>query len=376
MAITVGDRVITLRLQRQSHYGELVERYINYNGSKLDLSESEFNDFLSKMPSLWNSDKDKLIYFVLFEDKSYLAQRYKEVYNFGTRETEEKLYNFDEANETELNAFVAFIANYYTALKLQRTENFYESILEKVADVSYMKYQLLEMRAKQLKETDYIVLPDYPISDEEKQQWIAYRQELRDITNQQAWLDNNFQSVVVPVSPRPKDQIVDMFNMVGSAYANAADLPPSLLESVKENIDGLGISGIIQKWTEITLKVEILKGIASLKVPDGLTTDELTAIEDLIPHGATDLVPEDQLKNLDAATKGQLDNWNDYLRSVDAKVESVNTKLQELSANFTLSDVIQKIAADMKEKADAHDAQVAASRLLEDLTIDEITGEE
>lgn len=30
----------------------------------------------------------------------------------------------------------------------------------------------------------------------------------------------------------------------------------------------------------------------------------------------------------------------------------------------------------MKEKADAHDAQVAASRLLEDLTIDEITGEE
>ena len=68
MAIQVGDRVITLRLQRQSHYGELVERYINYNGSKLDLSESEFNDFLSKMPSMWNSDKDRLIYFVLFED--------------------------------------------------------------------------------------------------------------------------------------------------------------------------------------------------------------------------------------------------------------------------------------------------------------------
>ena len=168
MAIQVGDRVITLRLQRESNYGDLVERYINYNGSRLDFSESEFNDFLSKMPSLWNSDKDKLTYFVLFEDKSYLAQRYKEVYNFGTRETEEKLYNFDEANETELNAFVAFIANYYTALKLQRTENFYESIVEKVADVSYMKYQLLEMREKQLKETDYIVLPDYPISDEEK----------------------------------------------------------------------------------------------------------------------------------------------------------------------------------------------------------------
>ena len=376
MAITVGDRVITLRLQRQSHYGELVERYINYNGSKLDLSESEFNDFLSKMPSLWNTDKDRLIYFVLFEDKTYLAQRIKDVYNFGTRESEEKLYNFDEANDAELNAFVAFVANYYTSLRLKRTENFYDSIVEQVADVSYMKYQLLEMRAKQLKETDYIVLPDYPIEAEEKQQWIEYRQALRDITTQQAWVDNDFQSVIVPVSPRPKDQIVDMFNMVGSAYANAADLPASLLESVKENIDGLGISGIIEKWTEITLKVQILRGIASLKMPEGLTTDELTAIEELIPQGAAELVPEDQLENLDAATKGQLDNWNDYLRSVDTKVEAVNTKLQELSANFTLSDVIQKIAADMKEKADAHDASVAASRLLEDLTIDEITGEE
>ena len=376
MAITVGDRVITVRLQRQTHYGELVQRYINYNGSRLDLSETEFNDFLSKMPSLWNSDKDRLIYFVLFEDKTYLAQRNKDVYNFGTRETEEKLYNFDEATDTELNAFVAFVANYYTSLKLQRTENFYDSIIEQVVDVSYMKYQLLEMRISQLKETDYLVLPDYPISDEEKQQWITYRQELRDITNQQAWKDNDFQSVVVPVSPRPKDQIVEMFNMVGNAYANAADLPASLLEAVKENIDGLGITNIIQKWTEITLKVQILRGIASLKVPEGLTTEELTAIEDLIPHGATDLVPEDQLENLDAATRGQLDNWNDYLRSVDDKIAAVDAKLKNLSANFTLSDVIQKVAADMKEKADAHDSALEAARLLEDLTIDEITGEE
>lgn len=376
MAITVGDRVITLRLQRESLYGDIVERYITYNGNRLDLSQSEFNDFLSKMPSLWNSDKDRLIYFVLFADKTYLAQRNKDVYNFGTRETEEKLYNFDEATDDEVNAFVSFIANYYTNLKIQRTENFYDAIVEKVSDVSYMKYQLLEMREKQLKETDYIVLPDYPITDEEKQQWTEYRQKLRDITAQQAWIDGDYQSVEVPVSPRPKDQIVDMFNMVGSAYANAADLPASLLESVKENIDGLGITGIIEKWTEITLKVQILRGIASLKVPEGLTTDELSAIDQLIPHGATDLVPEEQLENLDAATRGQLDNWNDYLRSVDDKISYVDTKLEALSANFTLSDVIQKIAADMKEKAAAHDAAVAASRLLEDLTIDEITGEE
>ena len=40
-----------------------------------------------------------------------------------------------------------------------------------------------------------------------------------------------------------------------------------------------------------------------------------------------------------------------------------------------MSDIIQKIAADMKEKADAHDAALEASQLLEELSIDDITGE-
>ena len=48
-----------------------------------------------------------------------------------------------------------------------------------------------------------------------------------------------------------------MFNLVGNTYANAVDLPPSLLEAVKENVEGLGLNSIIEKWTEITLKVQI-----------------------------------------------------------------------------------------------------------------------
>lgn len=376
MAVQVTDRVLILRLDRKSYYDQRVEQYITYNGSRLTLTNAEFEDLLSKIPSMWNSDKDRLIYFVLFADKSYLAQRVKDVYNYGTRETEEKLYNFDESNETELNSFVSFIANYYTNLKIQRSENFYDEVVKSVADISYMKYQLLEMREAQLKATDYIVLPDYPISEEDRQLWIDYRQKLRDITSQQAWLDNNFQEVVIPVSPRPRDQIIDMFNMVGNAYANAVDLPESLLETIKENVDGLGISGIIEKWTEITLKVEILRGISKLKIPNGLSTDELTAIDQIIPAGPLDILPESEISNLDAATVGDLNNWQDYLNSVDKKISYVNDKLASLSANFTLFDVIQKVADDMKKKADQLDAKMAAEKLIQELTIDELTGEE
>ena len=127
MANTV-ERVITLRLQRKSYAVEKVERYISYNGHRLDFTEQEYNDFLSRIPELWNTDRDRLLYFVLFFDKTYLAQREKDVFNYGTRLTEEKLYNFDEISDIELNLFTSFLVDEYTKLKISRTENFYDEI--------------------------------------------------------------------------------------------------------------------------------------------------------------------------------------------------------------------------------------------------------
>lgn len=46
-----------------------------------------------------------------------------------------------------------------------------------------------------LQETDYIMLPDYPLQD--KTQWENYRQQLRDITEQAGFPDN----VVYPIKP-------------------------------------------------------------------------------------------------------------------------------------------------------------------------------
>lgn len=50
-------------------------------------------------------------------------------------------------------------------------------------------------RDQLLKATDYIVLPDYPMDD--KSEWETYRQELRDITEQEGFPDD----VVWPEKP-------------------------------------------------------------------------------------------------------------------------------------------------------------------------------
>jgi len=58
--------------------------------------------------------------------------------------------------------------------------------------------RIRDERDNLLKETDYIMMPDYPLSD--KSEWQTYRQALRDITDQSGFPDN----VTWPVKPKVK----------------------------------------------------------------------------------------------------------------------------------------------------------------------------
>lgn len=376
MRIQQTDRVLTLRAQRKSHYGELCQQWLSYNGYQLKFSEEEFNALIAAIPEQWNSEKDKLVYFILFADGTYLAQREKEVYDYSTRMPTEKLYNYEAPDPADASTFTAFLVDWYTKTKLERTENLYDEILNNISDMSAMKYQLLDMRTKALGETDYIALPDVPMDADDKAAWLTYRQEWRDVPGQQAWIDSDYMNIEIPVSPQPKQQLVDIFAVVGNVYANAAELPAELLDAVKDNLDGLGIQNVIKKYTEISLKVEMLRGITKLKIPT-ITNDELSAIDSLIPQGAKGIVPEDQLEALqEAALESQVSNWQNYLDSVDEKIAAINTKLQSYNIDFTLGDIMAKVAEDAATKAAKRQADTDANDLITELMIDDAVGEE
>jgi len=376
MRIQQTDRVLTLRAQRKSHYGELCQQWLSYNGYQLKFSEEEFNALIAAIPEQWNSEKDRLVYFILFPDGTYLAQREKEVYDYSTRMPTERLYNYEAPDPADASVFTAFLVDWYTKTKLERTENLYDEILNNISDMSAMKYQLLDMRTKALGETDYIALPDVPMDADDKAAWLTYRQEWRDVPGQQAWIDSDYMNIEIPVSPQPKQQLVDIFAIVGNVYANAAELPAELLDAVKDNLDGLGIQNVIKKYTEISLKVEMLRGITKLKIPT-VTDDELSTIDSLIPQGAKGIVPEDQLEALqEAALESQVSNWQNYLDSVDEKIAAINTKLQSYNIDFTLGDIMAKVAEDAATKAAQRQADTDANDLITELMIDDAVGEE
>lgn len=55
-----------------------------------------------------------------------------------------------------------------------------------------------EKRNELLDKTDYLVMSDYPISEEQRAAWAAYRQALRDLPAQEGWPD----AVVWPEIPQ------------------------------------------------------------------------------------------------------------------------------------------------------------------------------
>jgi len=54
-----------------------------------------------------------------------------------------------------------------------------------------------EQRNALLSESDYILMPDYPLTDEQREAWTAYRQALRDLPEQEGWPMN----IVWPEKP-------------------------------------------------------------------------------------------------------------------------------------------------------------------------------
>lgn len=89
-------------------------------------------------------------------------------------------YFFDAS---EYDKFVApYVAQWETEKNRQKLE----------FETEWNKLENVELRARNqrnslLLETDYILMPDYPINEEQRAMWVTYRQALRDLPEQENW---------------------------------------------------------------------------------------------------------------------------------------------------------------------------------------------
>jgi hypothetical protein len=370
-------RVLVINLQRKSYADEPVMTNINYLGANLDLTSSDVTSLVSSIPEYWNTEKDYLVKFVWLEDNTYICQRKKQIFNFTTRQTEEKLYFFDYAPKEQVDELVSFFTNYFTTKKIEKIDNLYDTILNSLGDFSYLKYSLMSARQKLLAESDYRMMTDYPLDEEQKELWSTYRQELRDITSQQAWIDNNMLEVKMPVSPEPKNQMFNLFNEVAkTASIETSNIPPNLLDRIRDDIKGTGYANIISNFTSLTVKVEILRSIVKLKLPFVNIDEESLNTDNILPYKLKQIFPEIENYNIGYTEQQSLDLWYRYLEDVEAKTAAINEKLKEYDVNFTLGDIFNSVAEYTKNKINEIAVTDDVGDLLNDLSQQtEIEGE-
>jgi len=380
MSTKSQNRVVSLKLQRKRYPAELVEKYIQYRGSKLDLTEALYDELLELIPEVWNTDKDRLTQFVVFEDNTYMSVRCKDIYNFSRKESEQKTYFYDAATDEQVAEMSKIVTDFFGVKKIAEVGDFYDTVMANLSDMSYMKQKLKNMRTDALFQSDFMFNSDYTFSDPDvEQKWKTYRQEWRDITSTDAWTNNNFVDISVPIAPVPIVTFEILLSELKNSLSNVS-VTDTLLNDMSISFDCVEYENVARNFGAISFKLEILKTLAKLNIPFNSnigepqnTAEDINEIElglsklQLIPmdiytryKSAQDIEDESSPDTMKSIISDQLD-------SVDLKIEAINAKLVEYNVGYTIADIMTKYVEDTKLQAAQHDLDDDAEALVREV---------
>lgn len=307
------------------------ERYINYRGKKVLLTEENYDELKLLFPSFWHTDADRLLRFEVYEDGRYDCLREKSVYNFATKQTEEKLYKFDNARKEKVDDLLAVISSYYESLQTRNIEEYNQKVLDSLSKLEVIKSLLLSMRKKFLQDSDYLFTSDYLIDESVKQQWVDYRQALRDITEQPAWKENRLTEIEFPVSPSATTQQLESMYMMFNQALYSTEFTNEI-ETVLRTVEGVTPDQYIRNFVQVQIKTDILRTIRNLKIPD---LD--TAFFDSDNYDFT-------------FAEQTVSSFEDLVIKLNAYESEIDQKLSSVNMGFTVADLIKQVSDKISDR--------------------------
>lgn len=351
--MTEVTRLLTVNLEPKFYTAHVPRQSINYRGYSLDLTETDYEEVVSLLPEYWNTDKDRMLRFIAFSDKSFYCERVKEVFNYTTREVEQKVYKFDAATPEQVTQVFNLFLDYYSKKRIEIVENLYDSILHKIRDLSYIEYNLLQSRDKILKDTDYMFLADYNFSsDEEKEKWSVYRQEWRDITNQEAWKTRDYGELIIPVSPNPASELCILMDEIRYVAQQSA-FPKKIIDDIVATYENSPPVEIVKKFAEVQIKCEVMRALNDIKLPIfdiniNALEESLSQIQDIPGEMIRDdiLIEDEDPKTW----------WQTGIQKLEEKIQIINNQLKEYDVNFTIVDILNQLIETNKRSLVEYDA--------------------
>jgi hypothetical protein len=196
MSILTESNVPQLILQLNA-----IQKQINYRGITRDISDTYWKDEIGpRLYPNWDSDKDRLVQLNYYDNGSFHAKRRKFVKNFSTNEYEWRDYEMETYEVEEAKEIFSLLKEAFYLIESVEKENFQKELAEahyQANTVSWFGIRLV--RQFLLEDSDWVFMPDSPISEENLELWKTYRIALRNIPQVDEFVEAS--DVLFPISP-------------------------------------------------------------------------------------------------------------------------------------------------------------------------------
>jgi hypothetical protein len=320
MEIVKSERVFSLILPSLHPSVGGMKRYIRYKTNMVELNDDNCAKLLSLLPPFWHTDKDRIIHFTITSDGTFLCEREKEVYDYSTKTTDKKVYIFDGATKEDVKELTNVLYKFFEEEYVKQVTNIQSKIVGELRHLSFLKEHFLRLRNQFLSSSDFRVLPDYPIDDYEKQKWIEYRQQLRDITKQEAWENKNYIDIKFPVSPSNEEQAIEIVTYLKSNGIDFSDY-----RTTDDNAEEQ-MAFFIENLSLLTAKKAIINILVNIGLP---------SINNIIFPEFPEFTLNDYVKSPYQDVK--------IFSDIDNLKNQIETELRKIDENITFDKIYEMI---------------------------------
>lgn len=167
------------------------------------LSTDELAEVKTLCGEYWWTDNDELVMLTIFWDGDFSCERRKKTWSYRNGTYSTTVYKFLSPTKQEVEDLGNKLLAKFDQLRIRRLQQ----ETDRVSGILSEQFNALissfkGLRTRMLIDTDWTQLADSPISDEDKELYKKFRQYLRDMTEDPAWLSNDVFQVDFPITPK------------------------------------------------------------------------------------------------------------------------------------------------------------------------------
>ena len=187
-----------VKLQFNPINGDL---WFNFHVEKL--SAEQLLEGKTLVGEYWWADNDELAFLTVYRNGEFMCERRKKAWSHRTGTYSFTAYKWTEPTEAQVAELADKLMKKFEELRIVRLQ----AEADRISGILSEEYNGLissfrGMRTRMLVDSDWTQLADSPLSDADKALYATYRQHLRDMTDDPAWLANDVFNVDFPITPK------------------------------------------------------------------------------------------------------------------------------------------------------------------------------